>query len=133
MTNKVQAKNLQHLVSLHSRRPTTLPDEPIRLEPALLAGSHPQAPRAALSILTHNQILIGHQGAVAQKTEDVEGLDIEGTVIVGGLNNEVLSSFMTEGVPTFDNSAFLDLEHGLEGIETEGFHDWIADLLNQGP
>jgi hypothetical protein len=57
------------------------------MDPSMLNGSHFRNKRAILSVLTHNQIIIGEEGAVANNPEDIEdfedGLtnDLTGTTI----------------------------------------------------
>ena len=59
---------------MHARQHAHLADEPINVDPTLLNGTQLKGSRVHLSILTHNQIIISEEGAVAEQTEDVGGL-----------------------------------------------------------
>jgi hypothetical protein len=137
---------------MHARHPVHLADEPINVDSTLLNGAQLAATRTCLSILTHNQIIIGEEGAVAEQTEDVGELGMEDTAL-GDECNAI--DFMTDNYddqlfsaqnpltagafPSFDDPTFFDPEGSLAFLDDANdtnqvwlLEDWIGELMKQG-
>jgi hypothetical protein len=136
---------------MHARQPVHLGDEPINADPTLLNGTQLTATRARLSILTHNQIIIGEEGAVAEQTEDVGELGMEDTALGDECN---ATDFMTDNCddqlfstlnpltagafPSFDDPSFFDSDGSLAFLDEANdtnqiwlLEDWIGELTKQ--
>jgi hypothetical protein len=136
---------------MHARHPVHLTDEPINVDPTLLNGTQLTATRARLSILTHNQIIIGEEGAVAEQTEDVGELGMKDTapgdvcnaidVMRDNYDDQLFSTLnpLTAGAfPSFDDSTFFDADGSLAFLDEVNdtnqdwlLEDWIRELMKQ--
>ncbi|KAI1113205.1 hypothetical protein F5Y14DRAFT_227411 [Nemania sp. NC0429] len=142
-------RNVRWLYEMHARQPVELEDEPINVDPNVLNGLiNVEAARASLSILTHNQIIIGKSGALATGTEDVGELGIEssGITSASGAGNPTFGSdwdFQQLGnlipfvMPSVDDSVFIhpDLSPSNFYITDETnqidlIEDWMGELIN---
>jgi hypothetical protein len=137
---------------MHARQHAHLADEPINVDPTLLNGTQLTSTRARLSILTHNQIIIGEEGAVTEQTEDVGELEMESTALGVECN---ATNFMTDNYdgqlfsapnplttgafPSFDDPTFFDPDGSLAFLDEANdtnqvwlLEDWIGELMKQG-
>jgi hypothetical protein len=137
---------------MHARQPLHLADQPINADPTLLNGTQFTATRARLSILTHNQIIIGEEGAVAEQTEDVGGLGMEDTTLRDECNatdfmtvnydDQLFSTLnpLTAGeFPSFYDPTFFDPDGSLPFLDEANdtnqdwlLEEWIGELMKRG-
>lgn len=127
-------------------------DEPINVDPTLLNRTQLKAARARLSILTHNQIVIGDEGALANQSEDVDELGIEDSGLgderntpdfMTGLYDDQLfgtSNPLMAGVfPPFDDPTLFDPQFSMalpdgatDANQNELLKAWIEELMKEG-
>ncbi|KAK5996298.1 hypothetical protein PT974_03053 [Cladobotryum mycophilum] len=145
------------LYKVHESRPFPLADEPKNMPPAALRGFKPANPRARLSILAHNSIIVSEQGSLVKGTEEIGdlGLNETGTrdpAMAGEENISNLISQISGQVRDFNaqmplimdpffgpgNSEFYARDGGMGSSSTElqmgqcGYiEDWITELLRQ--
>jgi hypothetical protein len=124
---------------------------PLHMDSSFLSGSQLKIKGARLSILTHNQIIIGEEGAIAKSPEDIEefgdGPVKDMTSNMPGitdfdLNNQIIYSMdpMTTAMfPSFNDSVTFDFGFPplrLDEMDTSnsGWHleDWMNELLKAG-
>lgn len=133
---------------MHARQPVELADEPINADPNMLDGPKVEAARASLSILTHNQIIIGKSGALATGTEDVGelGMESSGVTSASGAGNptfstdwdcQQLGNLISIVMPSVDDAGFFNpdlstsnLYDAEETNQIELIEDWIEELMN---
>ena len=122
------------------------------MDPTSLNRTQHKAARARLSILTHNQIIIGEEGAVARQTDDVGGLGIEDSSLSDERNaidfmtdhydDQLFSSLnplMAGAFPLFDDPTFFDPDFSMafpngatDANQNELLELWIEDLMKEG-
>lgn len=141
-------RNVRWLYEMHARQPVELADEPINADPNMLDGPKVEAARASLSILTHNQIIIGKSGALATGTEDVGelGMESSGVTSASGAGNptfstdwdcQQLGNLISIVMPSVDDAGFFNpdlstsnLYDAEETNQIELIEDWIEELMN---
>jgi hypothetical protein len=122
------------------------------MDPSFLSGSRLKIKRARLSILTHNQIIIGEEGAIAKSPEDIEEFgDGPAKVTTSNLpdntdfdlNNQIIYSMdpMTTAMfSSFNDPVTFDFglpSSMLDERDTSNngcrLADWMDDFLKAGP
>jgi hypothetical protein len=117
------------------------------MDPSFLSGYQLNIERVRLSILTHNQIIIGEEGAIANSPEDIEDFR------EGSINNMTDSTefdpekqliysmdpITTAMFPSFNDSVTLDfgfpplisdeMDNSNSGWQLE---DWMDEFLKAG-
>jgi hypothetical protein len=143
-----QGKKIRWIFNLHSQFPLDLPSDPLHMEPSLLSGSRFRNKRARLSVLTHNQIIIGEEGVLANSPEDIEEFgdelsnDVTGDMIDANTFNNEMISFMDPITATGIMFSFNDIDklnfdppwiseeiNTLNG--TWRLEDWLDDFLKK--
>ena len=122
------------------------------MDPTSLNRTQVKAARARLSILTHNRIIIGEEGAVAKQTEDVGELGIEDSSLSDERNAVdlmadhyddqlfgSLNPLMAGAFPLFDDPVFFDPDFSMafpdgaaDANQNELLGVWIGDLMKEG-
>jgi hypothetical protein len=117
---------------------------PFQMDPILLKGVQIGTRGASLSILTHNDIIIGEEGVVASGTEDIEELGGEDASSVDDYNtadfeNQLFNSLdplSAASFPSFGDlsfftpdTSFAQLDDSLSAPQFGRMEDWIEELL----
>ncbi|KIW10893.1 hypothetical protein PV08_10192 [Exophiala spinifera] len=144
------------LYKLHASRVVPLTDEPKNMSPAALRGFKMANPRARLSILTHNTIIVSEEGCFARGAEDIGdlGLDDPGTR-ESNLEEDSIAAFITqisrecremngqlpvmldpflpsENLDYYDFGGGFDVANEVTNVNSMGhIEDWISELLQQ--
>jgi hypothetical protein len=118
--------------------------EPFQMDPTLLKGAQLRARRASLSILTHNDIIIGEEGIVARGTEDIEELGGEDASLVEDYNSAAFENQLFNSLdplsavsfPSLDDlsfftpdMSFVQMDDTLNAPQFGRMEDWIEELL----
>jgi hypothetical protein len=114
------------------------------MDPSFLSGFQLKIKRARLSILTHNQIIIGEEGAIAKSPEDIEEFGDEPTRVTTrsmpditdfDLNSQLMYSMdpMTTAMfSSFNDPTTFDFGHPLsmlDEVDTSSgisLEDWMS-------
>lgn len=134
-----------------------LTDEPKNMSPAALKGFKTSNPRARLSILTHNTIIVSEEGSFARGAEDIgdlglddpetrdSNLEEEGiAAFIAQISREcremhgqlpvMLEPFLpSENLNYYDFGGGFDADNEAATLDSMGhIEDWISELLQQG-
>ncbi|KAK6366036.1 uncharacterized protein PV06_04489 [Exophiala oligosperma] len=154
---KILGRFARGLYKLHGSRVVPLTDEPKNMSPAALKGFKTSNPRARLSILTHNTIIVSEEGSFARGAEDIgdlglddpetrdSNLEEEGiAAFIAQISREcremhgqlpvMLEPFLpSENLNYYDFGGGFDADNEAATLDSMGhIEDWISELLQQG-